>query len=105
MQIGWLKTALSNLDAIAEYIAQENPQAAKQVVSAIFEQVGALSHQPALGRPGRVVGTRELVITNTHYLVPYRIKNNRVEILRVFHTSRNLPKKWRPTIFKGGMYE
>lgn len=94
MQIVWLKTALNNLDAIAEYITQENPQAAKQVVFTIFEQVNALSHQPALGRPGRVVGTRELVITNTHYLVPYRIKNNRVEILRVFHTSQRPPKDW-----------
>jgi toxin ParE1/3/4 len=94
MQIVWLNTALNNLDAIAEYIAQENPPAARQIVATIFEQVNALSMQPALGRPGRVVGTRELVISNTHYLVPYRIKNNRVEIFRVFHTSQKPPKYW-----------
>lgn len=94
MQIVWLSTALNNLDAIAAYIAQENPQAAKQVVATIFEQVNALSLQSALGRPGRVVGTRELVITNTHYLVPYRIKNNKVEVLRVFHTALRPPNSW-----------
>jgi toxin ParE1/3/4 len=94
MQIIWLKTALKNLDEIAEYITQESPQAASQVVEVIETQVNLLATQPALGRPGRVLGTRELVISNTHYLVPYRIKNNKVEILRVFHTSRRPPKGW-----------
>jgi addiction module RelE/StbE family toxin len=94
MQIVWLKIALNNLDEIALYVAQENPVAAKQVVETIEQQIQLLRQQPALGRPGRVVGTRELVISNTHFLVPYRIKNNRVEILRVFHTSRKPPQNW-----------
>ena len=94
MQVVWLKSALNNLDEIAEYISQESSQAAQQVVDLIVEQVNQLTAQPALGRPGRVVGTRELVVSNSHYLVPYRIKNNQVEILRVFHTSRRPPKNW-----------
>ena len=94
MQIVWLKTALKNLDELGAYIAQDNPIAASQTVNLTTSQVKQLSTQPALGRPGRVLGTRELVISNTHYLVPYRIKNNTVEILRVFHTSQQLPKKW-----------
>lgn len=94
MQVIWLRIALSNLDDVAAYIAEDNPLAASQVVQTIITQINQLSLQPAMGRPGRVLGTRELVIINTHYLVPYRIKNNRVEILRVFHTSRRLPGKW-----------
>lgn len=94
MQIIWLTTALNNLDELAEYISQETPQAARQVLELIETQVNLLATQPALGRTGRVLGTRELVISNTHYLVPYRIKNNVVEILRVFHTSRRPPKTW-----------
>ena len=94
MQIVWLITALKNLDELGAYIAQDNPIAASQMVNLITSQVRQLSTQPAMGRPGRVLGTRELVISNTHYLVPYRIKNNTVEILRVFHTSQQLPKKW-----------
>ena len=94
MQITWLKTALKNLNEIAEYIAQESAQAASQVVETIETQVSLLATQPALGRPGRVLGTRELVVSNTHYLVPYRIKNNTVEILRVFHTSRRPSDAW-----------
>ena len=95
MQIVWLKTALNNLDEISAFIAQDNLIAASQVINLITSQVNLLSAQPAMGRPGRVLGTRELVISNTHYLVPYRIKNNVVEILRVFHTSRKLPDNWR----------
>ena len=94
MQIVWLKTALKNLDELGAYIAQDNPIAASQMVNLITSQVKQLSTQPAMGRPGRVLGTRELVISNTHYLVSYRIKNNTVEVLRVFHTSRQLPTKW-----------
>ena len=94
MQVVWLKSALNNLDEIAKYISQESPQAAQQVVDLLVEQVNQLTAQPAIGRPGRVVGTRELVISNSHYLVPYRIINNQVEILRVFHTSRRLPTNW-----------
>lgn len=94
MQIAWLKTALINLDEIAEYISHENPQVASLLIDVIETQVNLLTTQPALGRSGRVLGTRELVISNTHYLAPYRIKNNQVEILRVFHTSGRPPANW-----------
>lgn len=94
MQVIWLKTALKNLDDIAIYIAQENPLAASRLVEKVITQVNLLNSQPALGRPGRVHGTRELVITNTPYVVPYRIKNNTVEVLRVFHAARKPPQYW-----------
>lgn len=92
MIIKWLKTALKNLDNEAEYIALENPQAAKSIVKKIILTVNILRENPALGKAGRIVGTRELVIANTPYLIPYRIKNNTIEILRVFHCSRKPPK-------------
>lgn len=94
MQIVWLKKALVNLNEIAEYIAHDNSAAAVKVVEIIESQIGLLATQPAIGRPGRVLGTRELLITNLPYLIPYRIKNNTVEILRVFHTSRKPPNNW-----------
>jgi toxin ParE1/3/4 len=94
VQIVWLKKALQNLDDIGEYIAQENPPAAGKAVQEIVSKIALLATQPAAGRPGRVVGTRELVVSGLPYLVPYRIKSNRVEILRVFHTSRKMPKSW-----------
>lgn len=94
MQVVWLKTALRNLEAELDYIAQENPQAATLVSNRILASVDLLSHQPQLGKPGRVAGTRELLVPNTRYVIPYRLKQTRIEILRVFHTSRKPINSW-----------
>jgi toxin ParE1/3/4 len=96
MQIKWLTKALANLNDEAEYIAQEDPTAANLVVERIVAAINLLADNPAMGAPGRIHGTRELVVPNTRYVVPYRVQAalNRVEILRVFHTSRRLPKRW-----------
>ena len=96
MRIRWLKTALQNLDHEANYIAKEDPGAAKIVVQRIYHTVNLLAENPALGHRGRVHGTRELVIPDTRYVVPYRVRPrlNRIEILRVFHRSRKPPLSW-----------
>ena len=94
MKIHWLRNALLNLDEEAAYIAAEDPVAARLVVQRIVAAVAMLAEQPALGRPGRVIGTRELVVTKTHYQIPYRIRADQVEILRVFHTSRRPHSRW-----------
>ncbi|WP_323813600.1 type II toxin-antitoxin system RelE/ParE family toxin [Cellvibrio sp. NN19] len=96
MQIKWLEKALQNLDEEASYIAQNNPQAAAQVMQRIYEAVSALRENPALGHPGRIHGTRELVVPDTRYLIPYRVKIElqQIQILRIFHTSRKPPRRW-----------
>lgn len=94
MRIRWLRTALRNLDTEAAYIARDDPGAAQVVVQRVLDAVAALAEQPALGRPGRVAGTRELMVPKTRYLVPYRVRSQTVEVLRVFHTSRRLPQQW-----------
>jgi toxin ParE1/3/4 len=94
MRVRWLRTVLHNLDEEASYIATDDPAAARLVVARVLEAVAQLADQPGLGRPGRVHSTRELVVARTRYIVPYRVKRDTVEILRVFHTSRRLPKRW-----------
>ncbi|HJP36758.1 MAG TPA: type II toxin-antitoxin system RelE/ParE family toxin [Gammaproteobacteria bacterium] len=96
MQVKWLNKALQNLDDEAEYIAQDDPEAARLVVRRIVDAINLLTDNPALGHPGRIHGTRELVVPDTRYVVPYRVRPRLqyIEILRVFHTSRRLPKRW-----------
>jgi addiction module RelE/StbE family toxin len=94
MRVRWLRQALRNLDDEANYVAAENPAAARIVVRRVLEAVAQLADQPSLGRPGRVPGTRELVVLKTRYIVPYRVRGQTIEILRVFHTSRRLPGHW-----------
>lgn len=94
MQVKWLRTALRNLDAEAAFIAEDNPAAARLVAERVLKSVAMLGAQPEIGRPGRVPHTRELVVPDTRYIVPYRVRRDTVEVLRVFHTSRRLPQKW-----------
>jgi toxin ParE1/3/4 len=85
---------LANLEAEAEYIAQNNPAAASRMVATIADAVQRLSQHPSLGRAGRVPGTRELVIAGTPYIIPYRVRFGEVQVLRVFHARRRWPKKF-----------
>ncbi|MEI8299728.1 MAG: type II toxin-antitoxin system RelE/ParE family toxin [Pseudomonadota bacterium] len=94
MRVRWLQKALRNLDAEASYIAVDDDAAARLVVTRVLAAVDMLPDQPSLGRPGRVPGTRERVVRRTRYVVPYRIRGETVEILRVFHASRRLPERW-----------
>lgn len=96
MQVKWLRKALQNLDDEAAYIAKDDPQAAQLVAQRIIQTVSLLSENPSLGHPGRLPGTHELVIPKTRYIVPYRVRPRlqRIEILRIFHTSRKQPERW-----------
>lgn len=90
-KVRWLKAAIKSLEIEAEYIARDDPRAAAEVVRKIYEATSRLEQYPASGRIGRVQETRELIIPGTPYIVPYRIKDKRIEILRVFHGSRRWP--------------
>lgn len=96
-RVKWTRTALRNLELELAYVAQDRPEAALKLVQRVEEAVTKLSEQPSIGRPGRVTGTRELVVTGTSYIIPYRVRENIVEILRVLHSARR-----RPEGFEGG---
>jgi toxin ParE1/3/4 len=94
LRVRWLREALRNLDAEASFIAQDDPTAARLVVKRVLVAVATLATQPGLGGPVRVPNTRELVVLKTRYIVPYHVRGETIDILRVFHTSRRLPQKW-----------
>lgn len=91
MRIQWTKGAKQNLKQVEEYIAQDNPHAAIATVLKIIKSVEALADHPALGRVGRIFGTRELIIGDIPYIVPYRVKVGQIEILRVLHSAMRWP--------------
>ena len=92
MKIKWLQTALDDLDQVEIYINKDNPTAAIDTVLQIIESVGLLSDQPSMGRNGRILGTKELIIPDTPFIVPYRVIENNVQILRIYHSLRKWPK-------------
>ena len=93
MQIKWHARALADLDEVEIFIAQDNPFAAAKVVLRIIKTVSLLNEQPGIGRPGRVPGTRELVVPDIPYIIPYRVKEDTIQVLRVYHTSRKWPSR------------
>ncbi|MDO9450708.1 MAG: type II toxin-antitoxin system RelE/ParE family toxin [Rugosibacter sp.] len=93
MQVKWLRRALENLDEEAAYIAKDSPRMAAELVRHLQDSVAMLAEHPNMGRPGRIAGTRELVVTRFPYILPYRVRGGAVEILRVFHTARKWPQR------------
>lgn len=82
---------LRRLEDIRERIASDNPAAATHVIERIRTAIRRLAASPAIGRPGRIAGTRELVITGTRYIVPYRVLGDAVEIITILHSAQRWP--------------
>ena len=91
MVILWTAKANSEREAAIDYIAQDNPLAALDQLDEIEQQTCLLAEQPEMGRLGKVKGTRELVISGTPFIAAYRIKGNRIEILRFLHGAQQWP--------------
>jgi addiction module RelE/StbE family toxin len=82
------------LEDIRERIAADNPTAAARMVARIRTAVERLAAVPGAGRPGRVVGTRELVISGTPYIVPYRVRGDAVQIITILHGAQRWPERF-----------
>jgi addiction module RelE/StbE family toxin len=93
VQVKWTSRARRDLSSVEAYIAQDNPTAAIDTVLKIIAATETLAGFADTGRPGRVPDTRELVITGLPYIIPYRVSNSIVVILRVYHTSRKWPEQ------------
>ena len=92
MRVRWLRRALKALTSAHDLIAKDNPEAARRFFQHALASVEQLVHHPERGRAGRVPGTRELVLLNYPYVIPYRVKGGELQILHVFHTARAWPQ-------------
>ena len=92
MKIVWSRRTIRHLVAIRDLIAQEDARAAGRIARRILDGVELAASQPHMGRAGRVAGTRELVIAGTQYVIPYRVRRDRFEIIAVFHGRQEWPE-------------
>jgi toxin ParE1/3/4 len=92
MKVLWLRRADARLVEIADYIAEANPAAAYAMTMRLRRAGNALSDMPYIGRPGRVAGTRELVVVGTPYLLAYRVTDTSIHILHVLHGRQQWPE-------------
>lgn len=90
-RLRWTDLALQRLGAVSNWIAEYNPDAAVRTVARISAAVEQIIYHPAIGRSGRIAGTRELVISDVPYIVVYRVNPADIEILTIMHTSMQWP--------------
>ena len=94
MRLVWTRRARIDLREAISYVAEDNPDAADRLENTILASARRLPSHPEMGRPGRVAGTRELVVAGTRYLIPYRVREGRVELLAVIHGARQWPQSF-----------
>lgn len=93
MTVVWSPRAIGHLSSLRAYMARDNPDAAARTAKALLTAVERLAVLPNLGRPGRLSGTRELVVPGTTYVIPYRLRGDRLEVMAVLHGRRRWPKR------------
>ena len=92
MRVRYTLQAKADLEEIFTYIARDNPAAARRVITAIRRDIVLLATNPGMGRPGRIDGTRELVISRLPYIAAYRAGDRFIDVLAVIHTARDWPR-------------
>ena len=92
MKAVWTRAAIRDITHVREYIANENPAAAREIALKIVDTAERIARFPELGRIGRVNDTRELVVSGTQYLIIYRSKKNAIHFLRVLHGHQKWPR-------------
>ena len=87
LTLRWLDKAIDILDSEASYLAEIDSSLAKNFVAQVIKQLNHLETETHLGRPGKISGTRELLIDDSPYIIAYRVKHSFIEILEIIHTG------------------
>ena len=91
MQVNWTKSALRDLEIEANYLNKINPSVESNFLEHVESSVALIKKYPELGRIGRVIQTRELILKKFQYILIYLVKASCIDIIRLLHTSRKWP--------------
>jgi addiction module RelE/StbE family toxin len=91
MRIRWTRAAADDLEHIKDYLVEHYPHLAQSTVLELYETICCLKTSPRRGRLGRDEGIRELVLPRLPYIVAYRLKEQAIEILHIYHGAQNRP--------------
>ena len=95
MKIRLLKTAGRDLREIRSYIVVDNPAAADRVGQQLVRAISLIGERPMIGKSVPDESIREWSVPNLPYVIPYRISGDTIEIIRIWHTSRQRPGSWQ----------
>jgi toxin ParE1/3/4 len=91
MRIRWTLAAAADLEHIKDYLTEHSPHLAQSTVRELYETIRSLKASPNRGRMGRIEGTRELVFSHLPYIAAYRVKEQTIEVLHIYHTAQHRP--------------
>lgn len=92
MKIRWTQPFTQNLEAARLYIMAEDPNAALKVLQHILGTLDTLSRFPEAGKASKQkIGTRQIVVPNTPFVIAYRIHNEAIELLALWHHAQKWP--------------
>jgi len=91
MRLRWTIPAAEDLYNIVQHIQKDNPAAAAQVANTLYDGCGTLTKFPRRGRKARIEGTRELVFPDLPYIVVYKVYDEILEVLRIYHGAQDWP--------------
>jgi len=91
MRLRWTEEAANDLERIADYLVQNTPGRAQGLIERIYDAAGSLLTLPDRGRPGKVKGTRELVLSALPYVVVYVVREDAVVVVRILHGAQQWP--------------
>jgi toxin ParE1/3/4 len=91
MELRWSEEAAEDLEHITDYLFENAPERAAELVSEIYNAPSALLTFPYLGRPGKKKGTRELVLSPLPYIIFYQITEDVIHLVRILHGAQKWP--------------
>ena len=89
MRIRWTPAAAADLQQISDYLGLQRPHYRQSTVRKVYAGIESLRRSPSRGRVGREEGTRELVLPPLPYVVLYRVREQTIEVLRIYHTAQD----------------
>lgn len=95
MKLQWTTQTLQDIRYIHDYIAEDDPQAAKRMVTRIKEAGLQLQKYPQPGKPGRVPDTRELILAKSPYILAYIWAKDSIQVASVLHSAMRWPDSFQ----------
>jgi toxin ParE1/3/4 len=91
MRVRWTLAAAADLQHISDYLKLWNSRYRQPTVRKVHAAIESLRKSPLRGRVGREEGTRELVLHPLPYIALYRVKEQTIEVLRIYHGAQDRP--------------
>jgi plasmid stabilization system protein ParE len=89
MRIRWTPAVAADLQHISDHLRDHHPHYREATVRKVYASIQSLKEWPHRGRAGREEGTRELLFQPLPYVVVYRVKEQSIEVLRIYHGAQD----------------